>query len=192
METPQEPLLVNPKSLALKNALSWAVINIAIFLIVYYAKPDLMGSYAFGGVTLLVGIGLAVYFCIDMRKKIGGFWSFKEALSSIFLMFFVQAVIVFSFTIIFAKFIEPAYVIKMKEITQASATQMFEKLGMDQDKIDEAMTQMDKTSEAQFNPGIGDALKSLAFISIAYFIGALIFAAIFKKERPFFVSAPEE
>jgi hypothetical protein len=35
-------------------------------------------------------------------------------------------------------------------------------------------------------------LKSIAFIAIGYFIGALIFAAIFKKEQPVFSQTVEE
>ncbi|MDB5119675.1 MAG: hypothetical protein JWN56_893 [Sphingobacteriales bacterium] len=192
METTLKSSSVNVKSLALKNGLIWAAINIAIFLVIYYVKADLMGSFAFSGIQMLVGIGLAVYFCIDMRKQIGGYWSFKEALSSIFLMFFVQALVVYFFTIIFGKFIEPDYVAKMKEITQNTATAMLEKVGMDQEKIDQAISDMDKKSEAQFNPGFVDILKSIAFIAFSYFIGALIFAAIFKRDHPVFASAPEE
>jgi uncharacterized membrane protein YjfL (UPF0719 family) len=192
METTLQSSPVNAKSLAVKNGLIWAAINIAIFLVIYYVKADLMGSFAFTGIQMLVGIGLAVYFCIDMRKQIGGYWSFKEALSNIFIMFFVQALVVYFFTVIFAKFIEPDYVVKMKEITQNTTTAMLEKMGMDQEKIDEAISKMDKDLDGQFNPGLFDMLKSIAFVSIGYFIGALIFAAIFKRERPVFASAPEE
>ena len=191
METTLKSSAPDLKSLALKNGLIWAAINIAIFLIIYYVKPDMMGNFAFVAIQMLVGIGLAVYFCIDMRKQIGGYWSFKEALTNIFIMFFVQAVLVYSFTLIFGKFIEPEYVVKMKEITQKSAVAMLEKFGMAQDKIDEAVAKMDKDSEAQFNPGFFGILKGMAFMSIGYFIGALIFAAIFKRERPVFAPAPE-
>lgn len=192
METTLNPTSVNIRSLALKNGLIWAAINIALFLVIYYVKADLMGSFAFSAIQMLIGIGLAVYFCIDMRKQIGGYWSFKDALGSIFLMFVVQAVIVYFFTILFGKFIEPGYVVKMKEITQHTATAMLEKVGMDQEKIDQAIAEMDKKSESQFNPGFVDVLKSLGFIAFSYFIGALIFAAIFKKDRPVFASVPEE
>ena len=190
METIETNL--NPKKLALNNALIWAAINIAIFLVVYYVKPDLMGSFAFAGITLVVAIALAIYFCIDMRKKVGGFWSFKEALGSIFLMFFVQALIVLAFTIVFGKFIEPAYPEKMKEIASASAQQLMEGMGLDQDKIDDAMADSDVRFEKQFNPGLTDVLITIGTTAIMYFIGALIFAAIFKKEQPVFLQNTEE
>jgi hypothetical protein len=180
------------KKLAFTNGLIWAAINIAIFLVVYYVKPDLMGSFAFMAISIVIGIGLAVYFTMDLRSKVGGYWSFKEALSAIFLMFFTQAVLVFFFTILFGKFIEPDYAVKMKEISEATATNMMEKVGADQETIDKAMAEMEAKSEAQFNPGVIEILKSIAFIAIGYFIGALIFAAIFKKEQPVFSQTVEE
>jgi len=182
----------DPKKLALTNGLIWAVINIALFLVVYYVKPDLMGSFVFMGLSIVIGIALAVYFCSDLRKKVGGYWSFKEALGAIFLMFFTQALIVFFFTILFGKVLEPEYAVKMKEISEKTATQMFEKMGADQETVDKAMVDMEKSWESQFNPGLTDILKSIAFIAIGYFIGALIFAAIFKKSPPVFVQNTEE
>lgn len=83
----------NIKKSAISNALIWAVINIVIFLLVYYASPTSLANPGFGIVFIGIGIGLAVYFTLDLRKKIGGYWSFREALTNIFLMFFVQVVI---------------------------------------------------------------------------------------------------
>ncbi|WP_423147328.1 DUF4199 domain-containing protein [Rubrolithibacter danxiaensis] len=181
----------NLKAEAAKNGAIWAVINIIIFLLVYYVKADLMGSFVWGIIQILLGIALAVYFCMDLRKKAGGFWSFKEALTHIFIMFLVQALIVFFFTILFGK-IEPTYVEKMKAITTNTTQQMMEKMGMDQDKIDEVLAQNETAMEKQFNPGPLQILTSVGMIILGYFVGALIFAAIFKKERPFFVQETEE
>ncbi len=182
----------NPKKPALINALIWAAINIAIFLLVYYTKPGLIGSYWYGGISLVIALGLASYFCMDIRKKIGGYWPFKEALSSIFIMFFTQALILFFFTTIFGKFIEPSYPVKMKEIVMKSTQAMMEKTSLDQDKIDEIMAEVEGGLEKQFNPGFKEIFKTVATSAIMYFIGALIFAAIFKKERPMFASVTSE
>src|SRR6476469_4644071 len=94
----------NLRKAAITNGVIWAVINIAIFLLVYYVKPDLMASFAYGLIQFAVGLGLAIYFCIDLRNKVGGYWSFKTALGAIFTMFLTQALIVYFFTIIFGKF----------------------------------------------------------------------------------------
>lgn len=188
METVLE---TNPRKLALTNALIWAIINIAIFLVVYYVKPDLMGSMVWAAIQIIISIGIAVYFCLDLRKQIGGYWSFKSALGGIFTMFFVQALIVFFFTIFFGK-IEPGYVQKMKDITANTTTQMLERFGMSQDKIDEALAMNEAKMEKQFNPGIKELFIGLGTVAIMYFIVALIFAAIFKKDPPVFIQTTEE
>ena len=81
---------VNIRKSAATNGLIWAFINIVIFLLTYYAAPQLLGNMSYGILIFLISIGLAVYFVLDLRKKIGGYWSFREALSSIFVLFFVQ------------------------------------------------------------------------------------------------------
>jgi len=187
METASESV-DNPGKLALNNALIWSVVNITIFLISYYVA--LIDSFVWNGVQTIIGIGLAIYFCMDIRKKIGGYWSFRQALSSIFLMFFIQGAIVFLFTIIFAK-IEPGYVLKMKEISM-NAVQLLEKIGMNQDEIDKAVAASESEIEKKLNPGVPQFFIGLATIALMYFIGALIFAAIFKKDPPIFLQKTEE
>ena len=81
-----ETMPVNAKKIAFINGLIWAVINIFILLAVYYAMPNLLGNMAFAVVTFVISLGLAIYFVLDLRKKIGGYWSFREALSNIFIM----------------------------------------------------------------------------------------------------------
>lgn len=183
---------VSAKRVAITNALIWAVINIIIFLLVYYASPTLMANPAFGFITIAIGIGLAVYFTIDFRKKIGGYWSFREALGNIFLMFFVQVVIYTVFTTAFAKWIEPDYANMMREVTLNATTQMAEAFSSDQEVIDKMIEEAEKSIEKQVNPGFMDFVQGLAIAAIFYFIGALIFAAIFKRERPVFAPQDDE
>ncbi|MGV3763288.1 DUF4199 domain-containing protein [Parapedobacter sp.] len=183
---------VSAKRVAITNAFIWAVINIIIFLLVYYASPTLMANPAFGFITIAIGIGLAVYFTIDLRKKIGGYWSFREALGNIFLMFFVQVVISTVFTTAFAKWIEPDYANMMREASLNATTQMAEAFTSDQEQIDKMIEEAEKSIEKQVNPSFVDFIQGLAIGAIFYFIGALIFAAIFKRERPVFAPVDEE
>jgi len=187
-----ETIAPNAKKIAVNNALIWAVINIIIFLLIYYAAPSLMGNFAYGLIQLAIGIGLAIYFTIDLRKKIGGYWSFREALSNIFVMFIVQVVVVTLFTIAFAKWIEPSYADTMREITLNATTRMAETLTSDQDQIDKIIEEAEKNIEKQVNPGFMDVVQGLAMAAIFYFIGALIFAAIFKRERPVFTPVGDD
>lgn len=182
----------NARRIAITNALIWAIINIIIFLLVYYAQPTLMGNFAYGIIQLAIGIGLAVYFTLDLRKKIGGYWSFREALGLIFLMFFVQVVIVTLFTTAFGKWIEPTYADTIRDISLNATTRMAETMTSDQEQIDKIIEEAEKNIEKQVNPSIVDLVQGLAIAVIFYFVGALIFAAIFKRTPPVFAPVEEE
>src|SRR5690606_9830551 len=188
MPTTQNPQAIAPnaKKIAVTNALIWAAINIIIFLLIYYAAPSLLGNFASGLIQLAIGIGVAIYFTVELRQNIGGYWSFREGLAHIFIMFIVQVVVVTLFTTAFAKWLEPSYADTMREITLSATTRMAETLTSDQDQVDKIIEEAEKNIEKQINPGFTDVIQGLAIAAIFYFIGALIFAAIFKRERPVF------
>lgn len=181
METTQT---FNLKTEALKNGAIWGAVNIVIFLVTWYIMPSLMSSYWYGGLTALVGIALAVFFCLDLRKKAGGYWTFGEALWPIFAMFLTAMILVFVFTIVFGKYIDPTYPVKMKELSLASSEKMMSSLGMSDDDIEKAMVAAEESLDKQFSPTFSQAVQGFGIAAILYFIGALIFALIFKKNNP--------
>lgn len=187
-----EGAVVNPKKIAATNGLIWAAINIVIFLLTYYSMPQLMGSMTYGIVVFLISIGLGVYFVLDLRKKIGGYWSFREALGNIFFLFLVQYLVYYLFSLGFP-YLEPGYADMMRDIRLNSATEMAEMFGGDnQDQIDAMIEQVEVALELEMNPTFAHILQTIAISIIMYFIGALIFAAIFKRERPVFAPATPE
>lgn len=187
-----EPLAVNAKKIALINGLIWAGISVFILLASFYAMPNLLGNMAFGVVSFLISLGLAIYFVLDLRKKVGGYWTFREALSHIFIMFIVQHVVYTLFVLAFGKFIEPAYADHMREVTLNASVEMAEAFGGgNQEVIDQMIEEAEKSVEKQLNPSVSDFSLALGIAVIMYFIGALIFAAIFKRERPMFAAVRE-
>jgi len=174
----------NLKTEALKNGAIWGAINIVIFLVTWYAMPSLMSSYIYSGLTFLIGIALAVFFCIDMRKKAGGYWSFGEALWNIFVMFLLSMAIMYVFSIIFGKYIDPTYPTTMKELIMDKTETTLKSMGMSEEVVDETMKKSTENLDKQFNPTFSQAVVGFGINSIFYFIGALIFALIFKRNRP--------
>jgi hypothetical protein len=184
---------VNIRSLAIKNGLIWGAISVVVFLAMYYISVDMMASYFGTTISLLISLGLAIFFCLDMRKQIGGYWSFKEALLNIFIMFLISVAISYAFTILFGKYIEPGYPVAMKEKIMAKTESVFKSVGIDDSKLSEQMDELSENLDKQLNPTFAQAVRGFGITAIMYFIGALIFAAIFKKERPItFVSQEPE
>lgn len=183
---------VNLKKEALKNGAIWGAINIVIFLVTWYAAPNLMSTFWYGGLTIIIGVLLAVFFCIDMRKKAGGYWSFSEALWPILGMFIMNMTIVFLFTIAFGKYIDTSYPVKMKEYTMESTMKMMESFGADDAALEKVKSETEARLEKQFNPSFQEAVLAYGMVAIMYFVFALIFALIFKKSNPNPWSAPED
>ena len=178
------PTTVNLKQEALKNGAIWGAINIVIFIVTWYAMPSLMSSYWYLAITLVIGALLAVFFCMEMRKKAGGYWSFSEALWPIVGMFLMNMTLVFLFTQLFGKVIDPTYPVKMKEYSMESSVKMIESMGADDAAIKQSMSGLSDKLEKQFNPNFSEAVLQYGLAAIMYFVGALIFALIFKRSNP--------
>src|SRR5690606_294441 len=156
-------IVKSAKSLAIKYGLIWTVINIAIFLVIYYGAAQIMGTWKHSLVQFVVGLGLAAYFTLAIRRQIGGFWSFSEALKSIFILFIIPTVILYFFSLVFGKWIEPDYPQKITEITLNTTTELMERVEQDQEVIDQAIEEVELSMLKQFNPSFMDVVKSLVF-----------------------------
>lgn len=177
--------------LAINNGLFIGGISAVLNILIYYIYPQLMGNTIYGIFMMLIALGLYIFFTIDLRKKIGGFWSFKEALKGIFLMSFIAGLVSTFVNFVFYKFIEPGAFEQISSIITENLTVTYEKLGMDQVTIDNTIEKVLESMKSQFNPNFVDLLKSLGIGVLIQFIMSLIFAAIFKKEQPIFTSTEE-
>ncbi len=180
----QELSTVNLKTEALKNGAIWGVISIVIFLVTWYVMPSLMSSYAYGGLNFVIGLALAIFFCLDMRKKAGGYWTFGEALMRIFVMFLMSMALVYIFNILFGKFIDTTYPDTMKEMIMSKTEETMKSIGAGEDVLDKAMESASESLDKQFTPTFSQAVVGFGISAVLYFIGALIFALIFKRNRP--------
>lgn len=176
---------------ALSNGLLIGGISAILNILIYYIYPQMMGATMFGILMMVVALALYVFFTIDLRKKIGGFWSFKEAMKGIFLMSFIAGLLGIVINFVFYKFIEPGAFEKISGIITENLSATYEKIGMDQETIDKTIEKVLESMKSQFDPGFGDILKNLGVAVIIQFIMSLIFAAIFKKEAPIFTSTEE-
>jgi len=177
--------------LAINNGLFIGGISAVLNILIYYIYPQMMGNTLYGIFMMFIAMGLYIFFTIDLRKKIGGFWSFKEALKGIFLMSFIAGLLSTFVNFVFYKFIEPGAFEQISGIIIENLSVTYEKLGMDQDTIDKTIEKVLESMKSQFNPSFEDLLKTLGIGVLIQFIMSLIFAAIFKKEQPIFTSTEE-
>lgn len=177
---------------AINNGIILAIINIAAQLIVYYAFPSIIGSLTYSLSLTVVSLLVYIFFTIDLKKKIGGYWSFKNALKGIFLMSLVGNLITNFFIFLFFKFIESDAYNKVSQIVTQNAISNLEKFGVtDQDKVDKAVDQALKQIKSIYQPDLKSFLISIGTTILIGFVMSLIFAAIFKKNPPMFAPTEE-
>ncbi len=184
--------LQNLNKAASTNGITIGILSTAIGVVTFYMFPSLLGSISFGIATLIISLVIYVFFTLDLRKKIGGIWNFREALKGIFLMAFIAGILYSVANYTFYKFVEPNAYEKVSGYMEAGMTSTLEKIGMDQDKIDEAISKQSEGIKAQYDPSPMQFFKNIGIAVIVQFVMSLIFAAIFKKEEPVFASIDEE
>ncbi|MDO3627707.1 DUF4199 domain-containing protein [Mucilaginibacter sp. BT774] len=175
-----------------RNGIIYGVILGVILLILgislYYYKTKFTESFfmiAVGGdyIQWLFRVGLAILFCYNLRKKIGGYWSVRQATAGIFIMFMVAYVIQFvGRDLLFEKVIDKNTVINTHTaFTNASQRLLKEdgnvaKFNERQKKIDENYPTVQK------NVSISEAIIGFLMAIIFIFIISLAFAAGFRRE----------
>lgn len=183
METLEQKIRKN----ALNSGLLFGLICLVLGIFTFYFITSMVTSIWLvisGPVifSILLPIVILIFFCIDLRKKIGGFWNFKQATTGVFIMLFVTWVISSVGTnLIFAKFIEPDMTQKTQIAVMNASISMMEKSNVDQAKIDDQRDAMQKKFDEQKNPTIGKMIEGWAIAIIFIFVFALIFGAIFKR-----------
>jgi len=133
-----------------KNGLLLGIVYSAIEIFYFYYITKMAGS-AFllisGRVIfpLLLPILSFAYFSLDSRKKIGGFWTFKQATTGIFIMLCV-AYIVYSLCVglLFNKVIEPHNIQKTEAAIISKKTAIMKQDGVAPKNIEAAIADTKK------------------------------------------------
>ena len=70
----------------INNGIILGILSVAMQIIIYYAFPSIIGSFSFSIIFAIFSLLLYIFFTLDLKKKVGGYWTFKEALKGIFVM----------------------------------------------------------------------------------------------------------
>ena len=184
--------LENLNKAAVNNGLIIGILSVILGFIVYYVAPALFGSIWFGFAQMAFFLIVYIFFTIDLRKKIGGYWNFRQALKGIFLMALVASLFATVVNYVFYKFIEPGGFAKISGFIEEGMTKTFENMGMDADATEAEVAKMVDRLSAQFDPTPMEALQNLGTMILIAFVMSLIFAAIFKKEAPIFAPVEDD
>ena len=186
-------MLVEQREMQKKAALSGLLFGVILLCIgipaLYVIAQASSMAVVIGSPVLLsfiVPILLAVFFCISLRKQVGGYWSFREATGGIFVLFITAYLLYSAGSHVHTHYIDKKIAQEVKENVLNVTTTFASKQNIPAEELDEKIDEMKENMEEEKNPSTGKLIQSVLFSIIILFIGALLFAAIFKKEEPLF------
>lgn len=137
--------------------------------------------------SAIISITLLVVFSIEIRKQVGGFWSFGEAFKCLMTISFFTLILTILYGFILFKYIDPEMPTKINDATESVLTERLTKMGMDQDKIDEVgKTFTNGEFKAKLEPTFKNEISAFGFGLLFYVIVDLIVAACVKKNKLLF------
>lgn len=133
---------------------------------------------------LVIPLVIVIFICINLRKQIGGYWTFKQALKSIFLVFFIGWLFSFSLNLAYTKLVDTSVMEKTQDHMKESFVTFMKKQNIDDEKIDSEVAKLDEQFAKQNEFSAATTFRNITIAVSIIFVIALIFAAIFKRTRP--------
>ncbi|MEQ7802309.1 DUF4199 domain-containing protein [Pedobacter sp. ASV1-7] len=173
---------------ALKNGIGLGLISLVLGIITSYLLVGTESMMTVFVVPMIFGLVIpliaAVFFCFDLRKKIGGFWTLRQATSGIFIMFIVAYALSTAGSVIFNKFIEKDMTERIQTTVVNATSSMMKSQGIDEDTIDKKVEEMNDEFDKKNKGTIMQTIQGHVIGVIIVFVVALLFGAVFKKEKP--------
>jgi hypothetical protein len=173
---------------ALKNGIGLGLISLVLGIITSYLLVGTESMMTVFVVPMIFGLVIpliaAVFFCFDLRKKIGGFWTLRQATSGIFIMFITAYVLSTVGSVIFNKFIEKDMTVRIQTTVVNATSSMMKSQGIDEDIIEKKVEEMNDDFDKKNKGTIMQTIQGHVIGVIIVFVVALLFGAVFKKEKP--------
>ena len=123
-----------------------------------------------------------LYLSFNIRKNVGGLWTFRQATTGIFIMLMAAYLVnLAGKDLLFDKVIEPNGVQKIQSAAINAKSSNMKDKGAGQDKIDASIADMKKDFTQADNFSIGSFVMENAFIVLFLFVFALIFASLIRN-----------
>lgn len=182
---------------AIQPGIILGIVSLALSIFTFFFIIEIVSSPIMMVVSpllfaVVIPIIITVFLMLDLRKKIGGFWSFKQATTGAFVIFIVAYAISYVGNLVYTRVIDKTVVERMSATMLDGTERMMENANAPQEKIDEAMDNAKKQMEEQKNLTVTSVTKGLLIAIVMYFILSLIFGAIFKREGVRYIAADED
>lgn len=180
------------KTNGVKSGLILGLVITALSIASYYLITTTTSPLIFVGAPVLFSVFVPIFCVIFLsfkaRTNVGGYWTFKQATTGIFIMFLVAFVLQYiGKEVVFDKFIEPGNAVKVQTAAINAKIAILKERGSSQALIDKNVAEL-KKDFSQPGSTVGGAIQGVIISILFIFILALVFGALFKKEPPVYIS----
>ncbi|HEY9178487.1 MAG TPA: DUF4199 domain-containing protein [Flavipsychrobacter sp.] len=165
--------------------LRWGLIIgfVSILLFTIYSmfmmeSAGMWGAAGFGVFSFVLMMILLAVMGLQQRKAMGGFITFKEAFSGIFVSILIIVIMSQVYSAIYTNWIDPEYYEKTLEMSQNMVIQ----IGGDEEAADAALARAEEQIEKQRS--VSGVLMGAMFQIILYSLFGFIIAAVVKRKKP--------
>lgn len=168
--------------------LGFLVAFLGIFRFYYLTQmvtsPILIITGYFVFFPIVLPVGIAIYFIIKLRTRIGGYWSFKQAVRGIFIIFLTAYITQFLLNdILFVKLVEPNILDKTEKALINAAKTDFKSRKVSQKDIDQKVKEIQSNLMGQKKQAtIPQKVQEIGISIIFLFVLSLLFAGFFRRE----------
>jgi len=179
---------------SLQHGLLLGFIAIVLALVFYIIDPLLQYTNVWLGLlTLVIIIVLMVVLGLDIRKKIGGYWTFGQAFKSQLIMAVCITVMANIYNFIILTYVNPDLPTKANAAMLDKVTTSLTQSNVDQSKIDEyTKTFRDGEFIAKLQPTLKNMALAVCIGILLYGIIGLIIAASIKKKAPLYAAPVDD
>ena len=150
----------------------------------------LLGTYA---LTVLLPLVVITLFVLNARGKNGGYLTFKQVVISVFIMTLTSyGILLIGRDALFVKLIEPNMATKISKVMSDSRIAKEKAEGLTTDQINKDIIDKKQNYDLQGENNNLLIIENIPENILMLFVLAILFAAIFKKERPILVEKTVE
>jgi predicted type IV restriction endonuclease len=139
--------------------------------------------FGLGVFQFILPLAFSVVFSILIRQNIGGYWSFRQAVQGVFIMFLISfAILTIGRDWIFGKLIEPNMLTKTEIAIENSERISYKQQGLSHDKIEikiaEKKQQFAMQKKATFLDLVEGYITTILLLSVL----AMLFSLVLRRE----------
>lgn len=143
-------------------------------------------------ITYILPFIAGILICNYLRKKIGGYWSFRQATTGFFVLFFLAFWISTGGKILYLEKINPEMKNKIANAFIKANVDYMQSQHKSRVEINKRNAEIISNSERTNQMSFGGLIQGFLLTILIIFIVSLIFAAFYKNERPLLASSDDE